>query len=319
MPQKPSPKLSVILPVYNGGPFLIEAIESILSQTVADFELIIINDGSTDNSAEIIAGFHDPRIRVITQANQGLRGALNVGIANSTGTFIARMDQDDISLPERFEKQIKFLETHPDYILVGTTYAFMNEQDAITGIFPALLDDEDLKRELYTKSPFGHGTVMLRAAKLKNGGYKYSQEAVHMEDYDLWLRFSAEGKYANLPEILYLWRRSSTNTTTVHADIQQKNAHALRDRTLDNYDLRNLTRWLGWKNLRKYQNTTATIKGVRVGVQRRDAHCSLYITLAWLLFRQKELGKALVCFSYGVLISPMYTIGAAGRLLRGKV
>ncbi len=310
------PKISVILPVYNAGLVLKNAIESILNQTFTDFECIIINDGSTDDSAKCIAGFNDPRIRVVTQINKGLRGALNVGIAHSTGQYIARMDQDDISLPERFAKQVAFLDTHSDHVLVGTTYAYIDEQGKITGSFPALLNDEDLKREMYTKAPFGHGTVMLRASAIKRGNFTYSQEAVHMEDYDLWIRFSIAGKYANLPEILYLWRQSSTNTTSTHAHVQRQNTRELQKRVLAKLNLKGLTKWPGWASLRKYRNTSLIIQGEPVIVRRRDAHCSLYLVLARMFFDQQKFLKAAIFFFYGVLISPIYVLKAARQYNR---
>lgn len=310
------PKVSVILPVYNAGYFLIEAIESILNQTFTEFELIIINDGSTDNSGEIIAGFHDSRIRVINQVNNGLRATLNLGLLKAKGAYIARMDQDDVSLSDRFAKQVAFLETHKDHVLIGTTYAYINEQGKITGAFPALLDDEDIKRELYTKSPFGHGTVMFRATALKEGGYTYSQEAVHVEDYEFWLRFSKAGKYANLPEILYLWRQSSSNTTSKHFDLQQDKGYELQMKIMNHFNPKTLVDWLGVRNLRKYHNKRLEVRGERVDVSRHDAHCSLYLNLTWLFFHRGDFILALRAFVYAVLINPLYVIKFAwGRSL----
>lgn len=307
------PKLSVILPVYNGGSYLHQAIRSVLGQTFADFECIIINDGSTDDSAAIIGGFKDPRIIFINQTNQGLRGALNVGLAQAKGNFIARMDQDDISLPDRFAKQIEFLDTHPGHVLVGTTFAYIDDHNRVIGAFPALLDDIEIKRELYTKTPFGHGTVMLRSTALKQGGYRYRQEAEHVEDYDLWLRFSTAGKYANLPEILYLWRHTPENTTSKHATVQRDNAAALNKSALANQSIKQLIRWPGWPNLRKYRNTSQKVQNQWVEVRRHDAHCSLYLALSWLLFKQGNYIESGVAFSYALLISPVYVLRSIMR------
>ena len=110
------------MPVYNGEKYLQEAIESILNQTFKDFEFIIINDGSTDKTLEIIKSFTDPRIKLITQENRGIIYSLNKGITESRGKYIARMDADDISLPERLEKEYRFLEQNPNYGIVGTTF-----------------------------------------------------------------------------------------------------------------------------------------------------------------------------------------------------
>lgn len=300
------PKISVILPVYNAGSFLAEAINSVLNQTFAEFELIIINDGSTDDSVETIAKFKDSRIKVIDQSNKGLRAALNLGILMARGTYIARMDQDDISLSNRFEKQVSFLDAHQNHVLVGTTYAYINEEGKIFGAFPALLDNEDIKRELYTKSPFGHGTVMFRSAALKKGEYTYSQDAIHIEDYELWIRFSVAGKYANLPEILYLWRKSSSNTTSNNFNFQQNKGYELQMKAMDRLGPKPIISWPGSRNLHKYKNTHTEIYGTRVNIRRHDAHCSLYLALSRLFFHRKKFRLAVKSLIYAVLISPLY-------------
>jgi glycosyltransferase involved in cell wall biosynthesis len=302
------PKVSIILPVYNGEPYLRQAVQSILDQTFADYECIIINDGSTDNSLKTLASFQDPRLHIVSQTNQGLRAALNAGIALAKGEYIARMDQDDISRPNRFTKQIDFFNTHPEHILVGTTFAYINNDNQITGAFPALLDDVDIKRELYTKTPFGHGTIMVRSSALKQGSFKYRQEAVHVEDYDLWIRLASVGKYANLPEILYLWRHTPENTTSKYADIQRHNAASLTVNALKKQGMTKLVGWPGWHNFRKYHNSSQEVGNKRVEVRRHDAHCSLYLALAWLLFQKKRYVASCMSFSYALCISPTYVL-----------
>src|SRR4051812_15533497 len=120
MPASEAPKISVLLPVYNAEPYLKEAIDSVLQQTFADFELIIINDGSKDRSADIIKSYTDKRILFIDQENIGLSATLNKGIALARGEYIARQDNDDISRPERFRKQVTYLDAHPRTMLLGT-------------------------------------------------------------------------------------------------------------------------------------------------------------------------------------------------------
>jgi len=115
-----APVISVLLPIYNGAPYLVEAIDSVLNQTWKDFELIVINDGSTDDSAAIVHGYDDPRIRYYEHENIGLAATLNRGIDLAVGEFIARQDQDDISKPERFARQIVYLTAHPECVLIGT-------------------------------------------------------------------------------------------------------------------------------------------------------------------------------------------------------
>jgi glycosyltransferase involved in cell wall biosynthesis len=121
MNNKISPKISVVMPVYNGKEYLALAVESILRQTFADFEFIIINDGSTDNSADIAASYEDPRIKLLhNDKNLGLIPSFNRGLENSRGEYIARMDADDIAFPDRFKKQVAFLDDHPDIALCGS-------------------------------------------------------------------------------------------------------------------------------------------------------------------------------------------------------
>ena len=122
-----TPELSVVMAIYNGREFLREAIDSVLSQTMRDFEFVIVDDGSTDGSHSIVESYSDPRIRIISQENTGLAQALNNGISESKGEFIARMDQDDICLPERFAVQLEFLKNHHDVVAVGCGAIYMDE------------------------------------------------------------------------------------------------------------------------------------------------------------------------------------------------
>ena len=125
--------ISVILPVYNGSEYLTESIDCILNQTYSNFEFIIIDDGSTDDSAAIIANYTDVRIRFYSQQNQGLASTLNRGISLANGNYIARQDQDDVSLPNRFAQQVAFLEANPEYGMVGTWAAIWSKQDQRIG------------------------------------------------------------------------------------------------------------------------------------------------------------------------------------------
>lgn len=308
-----NPKVSVLLPVYNAGSFLREAVESILRQTFEDFELIIIDDGSTDGSAEFLDSFSDPRIRVIHQTNQGLRATLNTGLQQCLGTYIARMDHDDVALPQRLARQVAFLDTHPDHVLVGTTYAYIDDQNRVLGVFPALLEDADIKLELLTKSPFGHGTVMFRASALRAGHYQYTLNAVHVEDYDLWIRLAAAGKYANLPDVLYLWRRSATNTTNEHGRTQQTSTRALRAAAFHAKYSAGLLRWPKWNALCKYRNEQVNILGEHTIIQRRGAHASLYLVLASLLANEHHFFDASRALVLALLISPTYVLCAGFR------
>jgi glycosyltransferase involved in cell wall biosynthesis len=204
---KQLPLVTVLMPVYNGELYLKEAIESILAQTYKNFEFIIVNDGSTDKSQKIIQSFTDKRIRPITlKKNQGLSNALNTGLDTAAGKYIARMDCDDLSGPERLEKQVKFLEANPDYGIVGTLFALMSKTrkfGPIGGV--KLTEDEDLKFGLLFGNVYVHGEVMVRAALLNKHNLRYDPAYNPCEDYELWCRLSKFTKFKTLPDVLYYY------------------------------------------------------------------------------------------------------------------
>lgn len=205
-PNLKTPEISVILPVYNGEKYLRDAIDSILNQTFMDFELIIIDDGSRDDSASIIKSYQDKRIILIQQRNKGLSAALNVGISKSSGKYIARMDADDISLPQRLEKQISFLEKHPDIGIVGTWAIMMTEEGE--DIYIADIPQNDLgARELLAKSsPFFHGSVMFRRSIFDSCGPYPEEIGLQVEDWVLWHQFATRTKLANIGRPLFKHR-----------------------------------------------------------------------------------------------------------------
>lgn len=214
-----SPFVSLILPVYNGDPYLAEAIDSILNQTWKDFELIIINDGSLDGSAEIIRGYDDPRIRYYEHKNIGLAATLNRGIELAKGTYIARQDQDDISMPERLAKQLEFLEAKPDYGMVGTWALIREGYVDSARVHSHPIDNAILKFDLNFNNPFVHSSMMIRKSVFRLvGGYTTDISRQPPEDYELWSRIAMYCKVANIPEILVIYRevqssmsRSGTN------------------------------------------------------------------------------------------------------------
>ena len=201
------PLVSVILPVYNGAVYLREAIESILDQSYANFELIIINDGSRDDSERIIKSIPDARIRYYCQENQGLPATLNRGIELSRGEFIARQDQDDISFPQRLERQVEFLETHPRCGMLGT-WAEIWVNDVRTDRahrHPA--DNVTLQYSLLFNNPFVHSSVMIRREVFERVGlYCNDRSRQPPEDYELWSRVSRVFEVSNIPEIHLIYR-----------------------------------------------------------------------------------------------------------------
>ncbi len=215
-----SPKISVIMSVYNGAPYVGAAIESILAQTYADFELIIINDGSTDESSAIIKSYSDPRIRLFEQANRGLVPSLNRALSAAKGVYLARHDADDISHPDRFMKQIEYLESNPRIAIVGSSIQVMNTQGTILHEHHVLLNNAELKHELLIRSPFAHGSVMIRAEALKRTG-SYDSHYWPAEDYELWIRLGSVGKFHNLDECLYRYREHEGSISAKNRALQK--------------------------------------------------------------------------------------------------
>lgn len=199
------PKISVIMSVYNCEKYLKYAVDSILNQTYKDFEFIIINDGSTDKSREILESYKDDRIKLFNNKNKGLTKSLNEAIGYSKGEYIARIDADDIALPERFEKQVKFLDSNPEIVMCGTWADFINEDGEILREFRRPVTDRDIKREIVFHNPFIHPSVMMRKSVFDKIGL-YDESFRHAQDYELWTRIVTKFKTANIPEKLLRYR-----------------------------------------------------------------------------------------------------------------
>lgn len=204
---KPTPAVSVLMPVYNGERFLAEAIDSILGQTFTDFEFVIVDDGSTDASPAILADYasRDPRIRVLTQANAGIVAALNRGLAECRAPLVARMDADDISLPTRLERQVAFLGGHPAVAVVGTAFQLVSDTGGAGPVVRHATGHAAIVRGLRRGNCLAHPTVMMRRDPIQAvGGYR--EFLRHAEDYDLWTRVAERHELANLPECLLRYR-----------------------------------------------------------------------------------------------------------------
>jgi glycosyltransferase involved in cell wall biosynthesis len=199
------PIISVVMAVYNSEKYVREAVDSILSQTFRDFEFIIINDGSTDRTQEILESYNDPRVILTHQKHMGLTKSLNKGIALAKGKYIARQDADDISLPARLEKQIEFLELHTDIALLGTAAQIIDIGGFYLKTVKYPTNHSSLRIAINHSNHFWHGSVMFRRQNfLELGGY---QEILFTsQDYDLWLRFVEKFKVANLSDPLYKYR-----------------------------------------------------------------------------------------------------------------
>ena len=224
----PTPTVSVVLPVYNGAQYLAEAISSILAQTFENFELIMIDDGSTDMSPQILTEYarHDSRIRVIVRENRGLATTLNESIDVARGKWIARMDQDDIALPHRFERQLQWLERTGSDLCGSWVQRFGSSDKRILRLRQT---DEAVRMEMLFASPFAHPAVMMRTASAKLLRYDKAYEKA--EDYDLWTRAAQAGwKMTNVPEVLLLYRIHSAQISTLTAARQQQLGQEIRRR-----------------------------------------------------------------------------------------
>ena len=209
--------ISVLLAVYNSGRYLSEAIDSILAQTERDFELIIIDDGSTNDCVAVLEHYAaaDSRVRLYRQENRGLAASLNRAIELSRGEFLARQDHDDVSLPERFSKQIKFLAANPSVDVVGTWASILVDDQKTERALRHPTGDAELRTLALFDSPFVHASVMMRkAAVVAAGMYPTSRDTQPPEDYVLWSRMAARGcHFANIPEELVRYRELSTSIT----------------------------------------------------------------------------------------------------------
>ncbi len=201
------PVISVVMSIYNAEKFLEKAVKSILDQTYSDFEFIIIDDGSTDKSIDVIRSFNDPRIRLIHQLNHGLVYSFNKGVRLARADFIARMDADDISMPSRFEKELVWLFSDSGRGLVGSAFSYIDAETSLPTKVTMTSPTKhiDIIRMMYIVNPFGHGSVMMRKEAVnKVGGYRPEYEPA--EDYDLWRRIAQTWEVGQIPEVLYFWR-----------------------------------------------------------------------------------------------------------------
>lgn len=198
-----NPKISIIMSVFNGQEYLKESIESILNQTYKDFEFIIVDDGSTDKTGEILKEYKkDPRIKIITnERNIGLTKSLNKVLKMAKGEYIARQDGDDVSLPQRLEKQIEFLENNPEIKILGTLGLGINQRGEILRKEIPPVSSQEVMGGLIKKNPFIHTSVIIERETLNKVGL-YNERFKTTQDYELWFRILRIAKGANLPLFL---------------------------------------------------------------------------------------------------------------------
>jgi glycosyltransferase involved in cell wall biosynthesis len=227
------PPISVLLAVYNGGRYLRAAVDSILTQTFAEFEFIIIDDGSTDGSSATLAEYagKDSRIRLVSRPNKGLTATLNEGLALARGEYVARMDADDIALPQRFERQIAYLREHPECVLVGSRVMLVDPEELPIRPWCHQLEHTDIDAAHLNRGwPVVHPAVMMRTDAVRRVG-AYRDQYNTLEDLDLFLRLAEVGKLANLPEILLHYRQHFDSVTHKKFEQQRKLRQAIYDET----------------------------------------------------------------------------------------
>lgn len=200
------PKISVIMSVHNGKDYIRESIESILSQTFSNFEFLIIDDNSTDGTEKILKTFGDKRIKLIKNKKRlGLTESLNIGLKKAQGDYVARMDADDISLPQRFTKQVDFLEENRQIGLVGSWVEYIGPRGESLEIKKYPQNHKELLNVIMRYNPFKHPTLMIRREILKRIG-GYNEKFKYAQDYDLVLKIASISKVANIPEVLLRYR-----------------------------------------------------------------------------------------------------------------
>lgn len=224
----PAPLVTVLMPVYDAAAYVREAVDSILGQTLGDFELLVVDDGSTDGSGDIVRSYQDPRIRVVrSPENQGVTAALNRGLDLAEGRYVVRMDADDISLPDRLEQQVRFMEEHPEVGVCGGSVHGFNAKREFDPPVPRANTHEPMVCTL----PFGtvllHPTVIFRG-ELFRGGLRYDPDYPHAEDYELWCRAARLARLAVLPAIVLRYRMHGGSVSSRHRRVQEETSQRIR-------------------------------------------------------------------------------------------
>lgn len=229
--QTKTPKISVLMSAYNSEKYISESIESILNQTFKDFEFIIINDGSSDNTAKIIQKYaeKDERIRFInSKQNQGIIAALNPGFSMCRGEYIARMDSDDISLPKRFEKQIEYMDKHSECGVLGTSIIIFDKENSKEYIQKERIKFFDLLQSCCIVNP----SVMLRKSVLLDNNILYRPQYIHAEDYGMWSELIKLTEIHNLQDVLLKYRWHGGNVSCVYESKQIQTAKEIQSEML---------------------------------------------------------------------------------------
>jgi glycosyltransferase involved in cell wall biosynthesis len=228
------PRLSVVMPLYNAQRHLREALDSLLAQTVKDFEIVAVDDGSKDRTLKILREYEkkDARLNIITRPNTGIVGALNDGVAAAKSDLIARMDGDDISLPQRFELQLAYLDEHPECVMLGSQVLLIDDDGAPICPHPLTrYTHEEIDEEhLGTGWPVVHPSIVMRKSAVERvGGYR--EQYKWLEDLDLFLRLAEIGRLANLKDVLLQYRLHLSSICHTKTDVQGRLRREMREET----------------------------------------------------------------------------------------
>jgi glycosyltransferase involved in cell wall biosynthesis len=287
------PLVSVLLPVHNAERYLALAIESVLGQSYGDLELLVLDDGSTDGSREIIERYaaDDARIRVTCGAHRGVAATLNEGLRQARGELVARMDADDVAMPERLARQVEWLRADPACVVLGTSFVAIDQDGREGRTHHCFVNDVTIRHALPLHPCIPHPTAMFRrSVVVAAGGYRGDYAAT--EDYDLWRRLAHVGRLHNLPETLLRYRETATQTSTTRASTQATTAERIRNEVWEDdvlapyrrISLRTLGRLPG-EHLPALEDLQRELAGT--ALRRRDARSFVYLCADLVRFRTR--------------------------------
>lgn len=313
-----TPLVSVLMPVYNGMPYLPMAVESILNQSFKDFELIIVDDCSTDDSLQYLKTIKDKRLNLISlQQNKGVTGALREGMARVRGKYIARLDADDIALSERLQVQIDFLDTNPKYGLVGSSVSTMDSAGVILSQNSRGVDDLEIRWKMLFKNPFVHSTVVFRKSIIDSFGLNYAEP--HAEDYHLWNDMIQHTKGCILKDLLVQYRIHDKSWTTTKSDKQSNARKGLSFKLVNQIFSEsgsNLFTEDDYTNLINWRKKGTSISKAHLEISLLDAFSLVYSDNSQLPFLKKNVLKKIWRRLNGkIFINPLLGVRLIKRMI----
>jgi glycosyltransferase involved in cell wall biosynthesis len=298
---------SVVLPVRNGMPYLVASVQSVLSQTLERFELLVVDDGSTDETPQYVRSLADPRVRYMQTTHSGLVGALNTGVRAARASWIARIDADDLAMPDRLERQWSWLQTHGEQVLLGCGFDLIDEQGQRLKSALNVVSDAAARWAMLFFNPFPHpGAVFRRDVAQQCGGYR--NEVPVAQDFDLWTRMADHGQIGNHPDTLCHKRSTSQSITTTANARQHHFAEQVLRRyaatyvpQVDSNDLVELRRWYvtgDRPTLTRAEQLAATFARCCAHVKNvpdRYLHATVKHVQGTLCYRCQQATRATLC------------------------